>query len=162
MDVSAALIFYWNFFYIFLKLVFNSILHGEIHNFSCWSHDMGPNLSHSQGSPHPAHSPTSYFSSMGLNSHADAHPDFFSSCLAKCTITKLRLETSFPLSLPPLGLQNHKTYSVLCNTSDSHPDFRQEFRDKKLPSLSFLVVVLSQTSNCLTTARTATAVARVK
>lgn len=24
---------------IFLKLIINSILHGEIHNFSCWSHD---------------------------------------------------------------------------------------------------------------------------
>lgn len=73
------------------------------------------NLRSSQGSSHPAHSPAPYFSPMGLNSPADPHPDFFSSCLAKCSITKLRLETSFHLWLPPLGLQNHKTCSVLCN-----------------------------------------------
>lgn len=102
---------------------------------------------------------------MGLNSPADPHLDFFNSCLAKCNITKLRLETSFPLSLPPLGLQNHNTCFVLCYIirfpSELQTWVWREFGHKKLWSLSFLLVVLSQTHNCLTTARTATAVARI-
>lgn len=99
------------------------------------------NLRSSQGSSYPAHSPAPYFSPMGLNSPADPHPDFFSSCLAKCSITKLRLETSFHLWLPPLGLQNHKTCSVLCNIIilpfGLQTWVRGESEDKKIIILEF-------------------------